>query len=419
MDEQTAQQQRLDELRRRAEEHLQQAKSALDDRSYEDIQTLLHELDVHQIELTLQNEELRQTQVELGASRDRYADLYDFAPVGYLTVATTGMIVEVNLTCTAMFGRERRDLFKLSLAHLIVKGDEDVYYLHSRKIFDTKMPQFCELRMRRKNSGQNSPPGKGEGWVHFYAHLECAPVVDDNECVTHIRIAITDITARKQMEEQLRTALQEKEVLLKEVYHRVKNNFQAVSSLLYLQAQNTDDPRIREALGTSRDRIKSMELIHERLYQTENLAEIDFGMVAYNLAADLFHSYGAAGSGIALRIDAKQVLLTAETAIPCALLLNELVSNALKYAFPEERHGEIRIELHERDEDLAIVVSDSGVGFPAGVDFRNSPSLGLHLVNLLARQLKGTLELERSPGTTFTLTFPKGKSNARSAETQV
>ena len=152
--------QQLDELRRRAEEHVQQAQPGMNEGAYADMQSLLHDLHVHQIELTLQNEELRRVQQELEASRNRYADLYDFAPVGYLTVAQNGLIVQANLMGAAMLGRERTDLLKLSLAHLIAKEDQDVFYLNRKKILDAKTSQFCDIRMRRRDDSA------------FWAHLE-------------------------------------------------------------------------------------------------------------------------------------------------------------------------------------------------------------------------------------------------------
>ncbi len=194
----------MDDLRKRAEAMMQEQPEELSRLLPEETQRLIHELQVHQIELELQNEELRSAQLELQESRNRYVDLYDFAPVGYLTVDQNGMIVEANLTCASMLGRERRDLLRHSPSNWIVKEDQNVYYLHRRKILDAKAPQSFELMMQRKNTDQNSPPGRGEGWVQFYAHLECTPVLDENATVTHIHIVITDITEHKQAEEALR-----------------------------------------------------------------------------------------------------------------------------------------------------------------------------------------------------------------------
>jgi len=386
----------MDDLRKRAEAMIQEQAEDLTHLSPEETQRLIHELRVHQIELELQNGELCRAQEEIQVSCNRYADLYEFAPVGYLTANKDGLVVEANLTCAAMFGMERTYLLGLSsMAHLIVKEDQDIYYLHRQKILNTKTPQSCEIRIRRKDGSQ------------FDAHLECSLVLDDEENVAQIRIAMTDITERKQAEKQLKTALEEKEVLLKEVYHRVKNNFIAVFSLLQLQARIADNPRTREVLEESMNRVRSMSLIHERLYRSESLAEIDFGESMYTIAAELFHTYNAAAAGILLNVKADKVLLPADKAITCALLLNELVSNALKYAFPEGRSGVIRLELHEQDDHLTFVVSDNGVGIPEDLDIQRVETLGLDLTMSFTDQLEGTLELDRTGGTTFTITFPK------------
>jgi PAS domain S-box-containing protein len=385
----------MDNLRQQAEDVLQNFIIRPEEYSPEAAQKLLQELRVHQIELEMQNDELRKLHEEVEASRNRYMDLYDFAPVGYLTMTDNGLIVETNLTSAAMFGLDRSSLLKLSMAHLICKEDQDTYYLHRRKILDTKSPQSCELRMRRKDE------------TSFDAHLQCTPVLDKAEQVTHIRMAVTDITERKQMENQLKARLKEREVLLQEVYHRIKNNFYAVSSLLYLQANAADDPRIRQILEESMSRVQSMAYIHQKLYQSDNLSEIDFGDCLYTIAAELFHVYQVSVARVALNTRLDPVLLTAEQAIPCALLANELVSNALKHAFPEERSGEIRFELDEQDHQVRLVISDNGVGIPEEVDLQQIKSLGLELAQGFVQQLKGTLTLDRNGGTTFSIRFPK------------
>ena len=208
-------------------------------------------------------------------------------------------------------------------------------------------------------------------------------------------------------EEQLKSSLREKEVLLKEVHHRVKNNLQVVSSLLYLQSQAIESKQILEILQDSMNRIKSMALVHEQLYQSENLAEIDFGEYVRSISPQLFRAHKSNDSEVVLCVDVKDIFLTVEKAIPCALILNELISNALKYAFPEGRSGEIRINLYEEGDSLIFIVSDTGVSISEDVDIQHAESLGLKLVRDLAtRQLHGTVELDRAEGTMFTIVFP-------------
>lgn len=216
-----------------------------------------------------------------------------------------------------------------------------------------------------------------------------------------------DITERKEAEEKVQASLREKEVLLKEIHHRVKNNMQVVSSLLSLQANRVQDSASLEVLRESQNRVKSMALIHEKLYQSKDLAKVDFADYVRDLTMHLFRTYRTNAGAITLRINVSEnVRLGVDTAIPCGLIVNELVSNALKYAFPGGRAGEVRVDLErEGGGELTLVVSDNGVGFPADVDPGHTGSLGLKLVTTLADQLEGSIELERSAGTLFKVTF--------------
>ncbi len=217
---------------------------------------------------------------------------------------------------------------------------------------------------------------------------------------------ISDITERKRAEEALRTSLEEKEILLREVHHRVKNNLQVVVSLLNLQSQNVPDERVREIFKESRNRIRSMALVHERLYQSSDLSRVDFAEYLRRLTTHLFHSYGLDAGRIELEVDAGDVRLDVNTAVPLGLIINELVSNAIKHAFPDGRRGKIAVGLKALEGGrFRLAVSDDGAGFPEGVDFRNTESLGMQIVTMLAEQLEGKLALERGDGTKFVLTF--------------
>jgi len=217
-----------------------------------------------------------------------------------------------------------------------------------------------------------------------------------------------DITERKRAEEQIRTSLREKEVLLKEIHHRVKNNLQVISSLLRLQSQYVQDKRDAEIFKESRNRIKSMALVHEKLYQSKDLASINFHEYVGLLLNGLFRSYGVNTDKIALKTNIEDIMLGVDVAIPCGLIINELVSNSLKYAFPEDKAGEIEITLRTSDEGaMDLTVADNGVGLPGDWDLTNSGSLGLKLVKILTDQIDGKIELDRSEGTKFRIDFKK------------
>ena len=216
-----------------------------------------------------------------------------------------------------------------------------------------------------------------------------------------------DISDRKQAEEQIQASLVEKEVLLKEIYHRVKNNLQVISSLLNLQSEYIEDKNYLEIFRQSQRRIESMALIHEKLYQAKDLAMIDFGEYIRDLVVSLFSSYEVNTDAIALTINIDDVFLGLDVAIPCGLIVNELVYNSLKYAFPTNNFGEIRIFLISNNEhQFTLSVSDNGISLPAGFDIKNTTTLGLQLVDALTHQLSGNLELNCSCGLEIKIVFP-------------
>jgi len=207
--------------------------------------------------------------------------------------------------------------------------------------------------------------------------------------------------------DQLSSSLKEKEVFMKEVHHRIKNNMLVLVSLIELQERYIKDKQVLRILKDIKYRIRTMGLIHEKLYQSQNLAKINFTEYIHDLTTSLFHGYNINVNIIGLNIDAgDDILFDVKTAIPCGLILNELVSNSLKYAFPEGREGEVNVKLTKDDDDkVTLIVSNNGVDFPEDLDFRNTESLGLQLVNMLTQQLDGTIELNKSGGATFKITF--------------
>jgi two-component sensor histidine kinase len=220
-------------------------------------------------------------------------------------------------------------------------------------------------------------------------------------------VVYTDITEQKRSEERVRNSLREKEVLLKEIHHRVKNNLQIISSLLSLQSKFIKDKQALDMFQESRNRVLSMALIHEMLYQSEDMAKIDFTDYIRNLAVDLYHAYVIDPDKIDLTVEGENIFLGLDQAITCGLVSNELVSNALKHAFPSSRKGRIQVHLHQSDEnEIELIVEDNGIGIPEEINVMETKSLGLELVTLLVGdQLKGKIELDRSGGTKFQINF--------------
>ncbi|MEE8430466.1 MAG: histidine kinase dimerization/phosphoacceptor domain -containing protein [Candidatus Desulfatibia sp.] len=222
-------------------------------------------------------------------------------------------------------------------------------------------------------------------------------------------------THRKRAEDQTKASLREKEILLREIHHRVKNNMQVIISLLRLQADKIEDKTYADMFKEGEDRIRSMALIHEQLYQSKDFANIDFGEYIKSLAKALFTSHGVDTNRVRLNTEIKDASLDLENAIPCGLIINELVSNSLKHAFPQERKGNISVgfRLINKDE-FEITVSDDGIGIPEELDLNNTDSMGWYLVRILVeRQLDGKIEIIRKQGTQFHIQFKRTNYKSR------
>ncbi|MFB8795273.1 MAG: PAS domain S-box protein [Microcoleus sp.] len=230
------------------------------------------------------------------------------------------------------------------------------------------------------------------------------PIYDESGKVYRIAGICEDISDRKLTEARIQAALREKEILLKEIHHRVKNNMQVVSSLLQLQAQYIEDETTLSLFEESQNRIHSMALIHEQLYQSENLDRIDLPLYVENLVANVYQSFGCCNSSIQIQLNIDPISLNIETAIPCGLIINELVSNSLKYAFPYSISGEINIKFCEiSSQQFHLIIQDNGVGFPADFDVENTETLGIRLVRMLTSQLDGSLTIDSQYGTCYNL----------------
>lgn len=232
------------------------------------------------------------------------------------------------------------------------------------------------------------------------------PILDESGKVYRIAGICEDISDRKLSEARIQSALREKEILLKEIHHRVKNNMQVISSLLQLQAQYIEDEDTLSLFEESQTRIHSMALIHEQLYQSEHLDRIDLQPYVENLVANLSQSFGCYSRSICINLNVDPISLNIETAIPCGLIINELASNSLKYAFNPGRAGEISIDLHQiGTQQFHLRIRDNGTGFPEGFDVENTETLGLRLVRMLTRQLDGSLSIDSQYGTCYDINF--------------
>ena len=232
---------------------------------------------------------------------------------------------------------------------------------------------------------------------HRWASSTLTPILNEKGQLKNIVVIDTDITLRKHMEEQIRSALEEKGLLLREIHHRVKNNLQIIISLFNLQTSYVADENAYKALKEGQDRIKSMALIHERFYQSDGLSKIDFDDYIRRLSENLMQSFKVTNEKVSLIIHAEKISLDIDTAVPCGLVINEIVSNSLKHAFKNIEHGEILIELNQTEPDrFRLVISDNGVGMEEGFSLETSDSLGIQLIQALTDQLEGKMEIVTS-----------------------
>jgi PAS domain S-box-containing protein len=242
--------------------------------------------------------------------------------------------------------------------------------------------------------------------TRFWGEQRGKLILPPKEKSPFMLIVVRDITRRKAAEETARTALREKEALLREIHHRVKNNMQIISSLFSLQIKQTRNDECREILKAGQNRIRAMSVVHEKLYKASDLSRIDLDSYIKNLAVHLFSTVLADPGQVRLETSLDKVTLDINSAVPCGLILNELISNALRHGFPGGRKGKIRIGLKRGPEDgIVLQVADDGIGFPAGIDFRQSAGFGLQIVCLLVDQLEASIEMVRTNGTAFTVAF--------------
>lgn len=275
------------------------------------------------------------------------------------------------------------------------------------EFFQTSSPDFLPIAMHYRALKGDSVTYEME-WSGRLFSSKIEPLHDAEGKVTGLIGIALDITDRKRAEEQARISLKEKELLLREIHNRVKNNLQVISSLLHLQAGYIQDAHARARFKESQDRLKAIVLIHEKLYQSEDLTSIDFGAYIRNLVVHLFRSHQVNANQITPRLNADPISLDIDRAVPCGLIINELVANSLQYAFPngDSAGGEICLEFHEdADKKITLTVSDNGIGLPPNLEFRQTESLGFQLVNTLVEQIHGTITLERNGGTKFTIAF--------------
>jgi PAS domain S-box-containing protein len=339
------------------------------------------------------------------ASRSRpdiYEELFELAPDAYLFTAPNGRILRANRAACALLNCPRATLVGASLPAFMPSAD------YGRLLGDLPPAPLDAQPLPEREVALRPwrrPP------VPVAVTLGVARGADGRR--HGLRWLLRDITERKKVEDRLESSLREKELLLREVYHRVKNNLQVVCSLLTLQEASLDDATALQVLRNARDRVRSMALVHERLYRSSDVSRVDFADYLRQLARELRHSYGIAPHDVRFVFNLPPMRLGIDAAIPCSMIVHELVSNALRHAFTDGRRGRIGIELvSEGAAHARLAVSDDGVGLPPEDQPPRGGSLGLQLVTMMVEQIAGSLDVRRQPGAAFRVVFPLSGAGA-------
>jgi PAS domain S-box-containing protein len=355
---------------------------------------LLHDLAERVREELLERKEAEEA---LRKSEERNRAIFDVLPDTLFQLDKDGFIRHYKESKHSPLGTDAAGIRGKNLNDILPKDMTIRFMYYMNQALNTGSTQVFRFHITEKDADR---------------HYDARIIVSGQDEVLFI---VRDITEQYQVEEA-----KKKDLLLKEIHHRVKNNLQIISSLLYLQSRYIHDQEDLKAFQESQDRIKTMSLIHERLYQSKDLTRIDFSDYLQALTLDLFYSYGINPEIIKLETQIETFSLEIDVAIPCGLIINELLLNAIKYAFPGHRQGIITIRFFSREDEsplfaengtlgkgktYTLIISDNGVGMPAGFDFEGSQTLGLKLVRTLVDQMKGTINIDGTNGTCFTITF--------------
>ena len=349
------------------------------------------------------NEEHRETLMrELRERKETFERFFDSAPDAILVTDQRGRITDMNHQGEVMFGYDRQELVGKTIEVLIPEDLRKTHQQHRDNYFAQPrvrpMGQGLELSARHKNGTQ------------IPVDITLSPMRSGG--VPRVLAAVRDMTEHRLAQQKIEESLREKEVLLREIHHRVKNNLAVICSLFYLESTYAQDPRAAQVFRDSENRVHSMALVHESLYGSKDLSRIDFSEYARTLATDVLSSYGndkdSGGASVQLRSDLEPVIMSIELAVPCGLILNELISNACKHGFANSGTGEINLcVLAGQDGSCMLRVDDNGIGVPADLDVNTKKSLGLRLVRSLTKQIRGSFELVRNePGTSARVHFP-------------
>ena len=346
--------------------------------------------------------ERKKSELKILKEEEKSRTYFDSAGVMRAVVGIDKKIKEINSKGCEILGYSKEELMgKNWFEYLSPKNREKNEKIFEEMIAGTISPYSQkEQTILRKN---------GEKRIISWS---ITLLKDDSGRVSSIINSGEDITKSKQYEKDIKSSLEEKELLLREIHHRVKNNLQIISSLLNLQANHIKDEDILDHFNDYQNRIKSISLVHEKLYRSSDIGQVEMSNYTQHLVEDLVRNYGR--PDLDILFDIEEVKLGIDTAIPCGLIINELVSNSLKHAFPDNKTGEIRIKFNKNaSNEFELLIQDNGVGISPKIDLEHSETLGLELVSSLVQQLDGCMQMQKNPGTTFYIKFQEIKYSKR------
>ncbi len=336
----------------------------------------------------------KKAEEDLHDSEKKYKSLFEVNPEYTILMGENGIILDVNNATINLAGLSKKEVIGKNFSELEIIFPEDLktQLENIKRLLKGESVEPFESRFVDKNGVIK--------WV--IVHLT---TIRKNKRINYILGIASDITEQKVAEIKLNSSLNEKNNLLQEIHHRVKNNMQIISSLLNLQKQYVNDDEAVNVLQESQNRVKSMAMVHEKIYLSDDLAHINFGDYIQSLVSNLFYSYTVDKSRIKSVLKIDDVNLNIETAVPCGLIISELVSNGLKHAFPNEMEGRILISLKANGDKYELIICDNGIGLPKGLGINNLKSLGLLLVKNLTDQIDGRIYVNNNHGTEFKIVF--------------
>jgi PAS domain S-box-containing protein len=348
----------------------------------------------HFVSVQRDTTERKRTLEKLASSELRYRTLIEHSSEIIFSLTLEGDFTYVSNNWQHILGHSPEEIVGKSLADVVHKDDLQICLYYLKQVLHAEANgHWIEYRIRHKNG------------IWIWHTSSVAMVRNDKGRPSFFVGVCHDLSKRKQEEDLLKASLHEKEVLLKEIHHRVKNNMTVISSLLSMQSNYIQDEQSKLLFKESQNRIRSMALIHDKLYQHESLANIEFGNYISDLVRDIKRSYNHQTAFIHIDLQVDTVFMEIGKAIPCGLIINEIFSNAYKHAFKGMEEGRIQISFSKTDDIYTLIVKDNGIGLPEGFDINTSPTLGMQLITALVEQIHGTLEIKQNNGTTFKVSF--------------